>query len=219
MSKYGLLLALCVLALVVLMVCDRPLGLPDEAHTASVAYCTVDGDDDWSGYINYFRDFHGQDSLYARRNPLIKRRYQELDGRPYPRSNGFCVFHVPYIEGEDEIHACTLYYRQKTKNGGPPWPRLKVTRLLWDPRETSDYGVFWDAWLGDSIAGDSTHWENDWYAIPLSTEACAEITMIADGGGGDYYTGWVYPEALDDMFTDVYGSGLLPPYIKVVYQP
>jgi hypothetical protein len=224
MSRYRLMLAFVALAIIMLVGCNQPIGLPNEARTASVYIADVPNEDSATGHIDYFVRWQGGDDLYSRDDVVIKWGDDQVwDGEEYrshPRSNGFSVFEIPPIENaENEIWPCTLYYRLHASSGDTNF-RLVVTELSSDPRSTSDVLLFWNAWYADSIAGDICHESTGWYAIPLSTEACAAITTIADGEfGGDYYTGWITPDTATpphSIWCWVWGANTMnPPYIKI----
>jgi len=221
MSRYRLMLAFVALAIIMLVGCNQPIGLPTEAWTASVHIAEVPDDDSATGHIDYFAMWGGGEDLYSRDDVVIKWGDNEHDGRCYPRTNGFSVFKIPYIENaENEIWPCTLYYSLHAQSADTNF-RLVVTELSSDPRSTSDFSLFWYAWYGDSIAGDICHGSSGEYAIPLSTEACAAITMIADEPeGGYYYTGWITPDtAVTDttsIWCWVWGANTQnAPYIKI----
>lgn len=221
--SYRLTLASCALAIIMLVGCNQPTGLPTEAWTASVYYGTVPAEDSATGHIDYYEDPPLGIAPYSRDVPVIKWGDDKNDdGEENPRTNGFSVFSIPYIENaENEIWPCTLYYRLHAHSGDTDF-RLVVTELESDPRTTSDGLLFWYAWNADSIAGDICHETSGWYAIPLSTEACAAITTIADNypGGGEYYTGWVTPDTGDwgeaGIWCWVWGANSsYPPFIKI----
>jgi hypothetical protein len=218
--SYKLPLALIALAIVMLVGCNRPIGLPNEARTASVYRADVPNEDSATGHIDYFEDPPFGVAPYSRDVPGIK--WGDAKNQDYeedPRTNGFAVFNIPPIENaENEIWPCTLYYYLRAQSGDTNF-RLVVTELESDPRSISDELLFWYAWYADSIAGDIHQGTNGWHAIPLSTEACAAITTIADGEeGGDYYTGWITPD-IADTSTSIWGlawgaTSYSPPYIK-----
>jgi|GEM_PF-2457475 len=220
--SYKLPLALITLAIIMLVGCDQPFGLPNEARTASVVIADVPDDEDATGHIDYFEDPPFGIAPYSRDVPNIKwGDKKNQDGEENPRSNGFAVFEIPYIENaENEIWPCTLYYYLHAQSGDTNF-RLVVTALSSDPRSISDELLFWYAWYADSIAGDICHGSSGLYAIPLSDSACAEITMLADDypDGGDYYTGWITPDTAA-WEASIWGlakgaTSNNPPYIKI----
>jgi hypothetical protein len=197
MSEIRFMLALCALAIIMLVGCNQPIGLPNEAWTASVYIAHVPEEDSATGHIDYYEDTPFDD--YTRDLVVIKWGDDKNgDGEEQPRTNGFSVFVIPPIENaENEIWPCTLYYSLHAQSGDTNF-RTVVTELSSDPRSTSNFSLFWDAWYGDSIAGDICHGSSGEYSIPLSTEACAAITTISDGEeGGEYYIGWITPDTGD----------------------
>ena len=222
MSVSRTLLVLGVLAAIMLVRCEKPIGIPNQVRMAATTYyATPPYAESATGHIDHFDNPPRGVPAYSRDIPTIK---WGVDEDPYgenPRANAFSVFEIPYIENaESEIWPCTLHYYLRAQSGDPDY-RLVVTELSSDPRTTSDALLFWDAWYGDSIAGDITHTSTGWYKIPLSLAACAAITSISNNfGGGDYYTGWITPDTVDWGFCLVYGATEnASPYISITTYP
>ncbi len=183
MYKYGLLPALCVLALIVLV------GVPGQAR-ASTLDCTVLGGSQFSGHVDMWSGVYTIDSAYHRYSPVITRGYHELDSRCYPLQNGFCGFYIPYFDANGNIPACTLYYYQSDHSGSAS---LRVNWmydvLAWSPNDTL---LFWAAWNDTLVlATDSTRTtDGAWYKVPLTSEGCGVIGDLgARIGGQNLYTG------------------------------
>jgi hypothetical protein len=198
--------------------CQQPVGLPGKVHTASVACCTVADNESWSGYVSWYQGRN----YYQRQNPDIKWGYvEDGSGHANPRDNGFCMFYVPYVDDDTATApmACTLYYRQMDHQCvGSSFVELVVTRTHDSPLNESDYGLFWDAWDGDTIALDSSHANDDeWYSVPLTQSACQTISAIAQSGGGYFYTGWITLSTTSGEFAKAYGAGDYSPYMKMTY--
>jgi hypothetical protein len=228
--SYKLPLALIALAIVMLVGCKQPIGVPSEVHAATTQtiYCRPQGIREPTGRIEWYQQTLGlTDGDYDWHDDTIRVGYIENSGRAYPRSNGICVFEIPPFESPDEIPTCTLYYYQlsHTEPGedesflvnwwdvGIHWPLV-----LYSDR----YGTFWTIWNStDTVATDVIHEDDGWQKVPLHLEACA---LIADSGAtGDttrFFTGWVYHGSVDGADTYVAGyenESNLQPFIKVVY--
>jgi hypothetical protein len=242
--SYKPLLALFAPAIVMLVGCNQPAGLPDNvvhAATTQTAYCYVSDDPYPTGHIDWDQ---GQfpiwdDYVWDYQDPTIKRAFDYYQNptqpptydtmRAHPRKNGFCRFAIPGFNWTGDLPACTLFYYQSAHNGSPA---LLVNAWVpdnWPPGDSNYQAYFWRIWNStDTVATDSTHTnDGSWYKVPLSYWArCA----IADSGSeyygtenyADFYTGWIYPSyspshGVNGWYTGVSGSSGYEPYIKVVY--
>jgi hypothetical protein len=219
MNRYKLLLGVLALAAVTLVGCNQPVGLPNnDVHAATTtAYCyLVDPDSGkWSGHLDLYSGYMSIDSCIDSFSPTIRRGYYEYQNRPYPRQIGFAVFAVPQFDSHGNIPTCTLYYYQRAHSGSPDlevrWPAIYLANA---PKES----LYWYSWNSNVIiATDSTHGTNGLCKVALTSEGCGKIVDIGTSGG-NLYTGWVYPDSVDGIYTEVYGAtSNYPPYIKVVY--
>jgi hypothetical protein len=232
--SYRLLPVLLALAITVLSGCKDPVGQPDcdvRVATTQTESCYVTANIE-SGHLDWYK---GEDKPYdfyswSWGSP-ITRAYDCYDEDPdwaWPRKNGFAIFTVPHFLGEGGNPAtcvCTLYYYQIAHYGSADLlvTTWEETGATWPPMGQGDRDhYFWAIWYGDVIATDSTHaTDSCWYTIPLDSAACAAIAETAYAypyGGGRFHTGWVYPDSVDDTYTDVTGYDLdHPPFIRVWY--
>jgi hypothetical protein len=218
MSKYRLMLALCALATAVLVGCNQPVGLPNnDVHAASTVYCYLVNPDSakWSGHLDLYSGYMSVDSCIDSFSPTIRRGYYEYQNRTYPRQIGFAVFAVPQFDAAGNIPTCTLYYYQSAHSG---YPDLEVRDMGITVANAVKETLYWRAWDSNVIvAYDATHWTNGWYKVALTSEGCGRI-LDKGTNGGNLYTGWVYPDSVDGIYTEVYGAtSNYSPYIKVVY--
>ena len=215
MSRQIFLLALTALAIIMLVGCQQPVGMPNhDVQAATTVYCEVNDDEMWSGHVDLYSGFMTIDSCVDSFSPVVRRGYNEYQNRPYPRQIGFCYFEGPAFSSLSPT--CTLFYYQKDHYGLPELEvRWASYPLSGAPAET----LFWYSWGSDTVvAYDSTHSSNAWYKVPFTLDGCAIVGQIATGGGGTLITGWVYPGSTDGVYTEVYGATSdYAPYIKVVY--
>jgi len=233
--SYKLPLALVALAIIMLVGCQEPVGIPsNDVHVATVQMesCYVAGSI-YSGHVDWYQGLLG--GLYDHYDfgwGTITRAHYYLPLRPplitWPHKNGFCIFTIPHFEATGGIVACTLYYFQSAHSGSAsllvnswPWGQMAA----WPPSPPTDSVLnllYWKIWnSNDTVATDSTHaTDGCWYKVPLTPEA---YTAIADTAAayqvyGFFKTGWVYRGAVDGTFTDVTGYDLdHPPFIRIWY--
>ena len=218
MLNYNRFLPAFLLAIIMLVGCKEPIGLPNNrVHAASTTvYCYLIDPDSakWSGHLDLYAGFMSPDSAIDSVSPTIRRGYVEYQNRPYPRQIGFSVFHVPEFDASGGAPDCTLYYYQSAHSGYPDLEVRDAEIGLANPiRDT----MYWRAWGSDVIiAEDSTHANNGWYKVALTSAGVDKIVELSLTSG-DIYTGWVYDGLTSDIYTEVYGatSGY-EPYIKVV---
>lgn len=214
-------LALCALAIIVLVGCKDPVGLPNgtvRAATAYTLYCTLSPDTLLSGYVSMWAGRMTPDSAYQVYFNKIRRGLDLMDGRWYPRTNGFGTFAVPHFaDGMTPTPACTLIYYQSAHSGSA---NLLVDWMYdiedWAAIENYD-PVFWAAWDDQDsvIATDGAQSSDGWRRVPLTTWACNKIRDMGIGPNGDVLiTGWVYTGLAGGTYADV----SLADTIKVVYQ-
>ena len=237
--SYKLPLALIALAIVMLVGCHEPVGVPSDSHAATTQtlYITTDSLLNQTGHIDWYQGELTIWDYYTFNTYTITRAFDYYHtptqpplvdtSRAYPRKNGFCVFRIPPFDSPNGIPVCTLYYYQNSHSGSADLlVNAWFENIMWPPIYQGDRNtMFWAIWNStDTVATDVTHANDDcWYKVPLSDWACQ---AIADSGAtGDwtvFYTGWIYPSYManhgqDGWYTDVSGADAIPPYIKVVY--
>jgi hypothetical protein len=215
--SYKLPLALIALAIIMLVGCKQPVGLPNNrVHAASIVTCELVDPDSakWSGHLDLYAGYMTPDSAIDSVSPIIRRGYTEYQSRPYPRQIGFAVFHVPEFDASGGVPDCTLYYYQSAHSGSPD---LEVRDMGITTAPAIAETLYWRAWGSDVImAYDDTHETNGWYKVALTSagvDKVVELSLIS----GDIYTGWVYTGTTSGIYTEVDGATSdNPPYIKVV---
>jgi len=225
MSKHKLMLVLNVLAVIVLVGCNQPVGLPsNDVHAATVAVesCYVGSDTLLTGHVDWYEGEPRIWDRYSLTFGTITRGYYYYSAlqpnRAYPRQNGFCHFYVPsFTPPSGEVLACTLYYYQSAHSGSAnlvvkwlpsieSWPLLDSDSLFW---------LIWNS--TDIVAVDTYHaGDNTWYKVPLTSAGRMAVLACS---GGSLVTGWVYPDSTNGTYADVSGVGANAPYIKVWYEP
>ena len=215
MHTYKVLLAFCALAIVMLVGCKQPVGLPNydvRAATIRTTYCYVAGDTAMCGHVDWYQTYNmGQ--YYVRTVPLIKRGYTDSAGLQHPRMNGFCTFAVPYFDSHGEIPQCTLFYYQSAHNGSADLRVNWLSSITTWP--VSDGSLFWAAWDDEPImATDVAQGTDGWHSVPLTSEGSGKVL---DKAGQILRTGWTYRGSVSGTYANVTGSGANAPYIKVVY--
>ena len=218
--SYKPLLALFALAIIVLVGCKDPVGLPNgtvRAATTHTIYCTVPADTLLTGYVSMWSGLMTVDSAHQAYFDKIRRGYSVKDGRWYPRMNGFCTFTVPnFANGLTPTPTCSLIYYQSAHSGSAD---LLVDWLYdikhWAAIENYD-SVFWAAWDDQDsiITTDGAQSSNGWRRVPLTYWACNKIRDLgSEPNGAPLITGWVYTGSTDGTYADV----SLVDTIKVVY--
>jgi len=229
--SYKGVLALFALAIVMLVGCKQPVGVPSSrVHAATIqkesCYVQININ---SGHFDWY-----QDSLaiwwhysWSYGDPI--RRAYDCSGNPpraYPRKDGYRVFNIPYFVST-EVPSCTLCYYQTAHNGS-----ASLLVNTWQPDGDWPPGTTWynyDFWAiensTNTVATDIAHaTDGCWYKVPLTYAACTAIreTSLVYGpdGGGQFWTGWVYRGSVNGTYTDVRGydgSDNHAPFIRVVY--
>ncbi|GEM_PF-1286946 len=220
MSVKRTLLALGVLAVVMSLSCDRPIGLSgSDVHTAATqtTYCYVADDTLLTGHVDWYQT--GQiNSYYDTCYDVIRRGYTDSAGLQHPRMNGFCTFEVPDFQADTEAApvVCSLIYYQSAHYGSAD---LRVTWL--DQIITAPYDyveVFWNAWEGSYQIAEASAQDEGRHALLLSDDAADSIAALgARGGGSSYITGWTYTGSVSGTYADVICRGDSAPRIKVIY--
>ena len=218
-------LALLALAVIMLVGCKQPIGMPGgSVHAASsIAFtCTVDSNQTMSGSDVWYHPspYGPPGDTYFRENPYITwLLHKDRWGRPQPHTNGFCIFHVPHMNYFPAQSCCSLYYYQK-EHSVTGFARLVVTVT---PNSTNlrDSVNWWNEWNGDSIGTDQATYDEGWHAIPLTDEAKYDIFYIAYQPAGGYFsTGWITRDTAQYIFATAYGAtSATPPYIRVFSLP
>jgi hypothetical protein len=218
MPKKRLPLALSALAIIILVGCKDPVGLPNgtvRAATTHTTYCTVAGDTTLTGYVSMWSGLMTVDSAHQTHFDKIRRGYSVRDGRWYPRMNGFCTFAVPHFaDGTTPTPTCSLIYHQSAHSGSAD---LLVDWLYDIKTAPYDYDkVFWAAWDDQDsiITTDGAQSSDGWRRVPLTTWACNKIRDLGMAQFSSVLiTGWVYTGSTDGTYADV----SLADTIKVVY--
>jgi hypothetical protein len=229
--SYKLPLALIALAVIMLVGCKQPIGVPSEVYAATTdtVYCTTDGINRPTGHFDLYQVGPLSNQVILTWDTTeITRSYYSGEYGAYPRELGACVFTIPAFDCSGTPY-CTLYYYQDAHSGNAD---LLVNAWWIDPSfywppypsQASYYEMFMTIWNStDTVATDVTHEDDDcWYAVPLSDWACEAIAESAEAylpnGSCSFFTGWVYSGTSDGTYTDVSGTyASNPPYIKVVY--
>lgn len=235
MHTYRVLLALCALAVIMLVGCNQPPGLPNNrVHAAKVQMvsCYVAGGI-YSGHVDWYQGlWGGLYDHYGFGGSTITRAHYYLPLRPplinWPHINGFCIFTIPHFEALGGVVACTLYYYQTAHSGSASllvnsWTYGQMA--AWPPYPPTDSVLnllYWQIWnSNDTVATDITHTtDNCWYKVAVTPEAYNAIadTAAAYQGFGLFKTGWVYRDSVDGTYTDVTGYDLdHPPVIRIWY--
>jgi len=236
MSNYRVLPALCALAVIMLVGCNQPPGLPNNrvrAATVQMESCYVAANVQ-SGHIDWYQGVRTIWDHYDWSYPTITRAHYwapYISPPPSPRiawphTNGYCVFTIPHFEAVNGVVACTLYYYQTAHFGSADllvnsWDNPLTT---WPPAENDSILnlLYWQIWNSyDTVAYDGAHGtDNCWYKVALTPDGYNAIadTAAAYPGGGTFNTGWVYRGSVDSTYTDVAGYDLdHPPFIKIWY--
>ena len=234
--SYKLPLALIALAIVMLVGCKEPIGIPGNdvrVATVQMESCYVAGNI-YSGHVDWYQGLYG--GLYDHYDfdwGTITRAHDYLPLRPplitWPHKNGFCLFTIPHFEASGGIVACTLYYFQTAHSGsasllvnGWTWGQVASWPPSCPPTDSFLNLLYWQIWnSNDTVATDSTHATDDsCYKIALDDAVSAAIAdSAAAQGGGLLKTGWVYRGSEDGTYTDVSGYDGYDhePYIKIWY--
>jgi len=228
MSRHRLLLALCALAVVVLVGCKEPIGLPEKELTglpktldaASIEYrCTipryVQGPpqmyEKWAGKF-----FHNPLGYGRGAGRWIDTEYLEsVDSR----SVGFCVLQVPSITcWTPEPIEVTLHFYQDIGYGRHPIGVVNIPHEpLLDPRIDENiprvYEYIWYHRLprsDDDEFGLTTEYRSEpnrhWTPDTVKSEFAQYIIDMAFSGGGEVYLGWVYRGYVDGAFNRNWGN-------------
>jgi hypothetical protein len=217
--SHKLPLALIALAIIMLVGCKRPVGLPNsDVHTATIqtVYCTVGDAEILTGHVDHYMDGQTPEGWYSRANPIIRRGYTEVSGYPYPRQHGFCVFTVPEFDSPNEVPTCTLFYYQSAHNGSVNLVVNEPPVVSWPGGDSTLFKAIENNY--DTVATDDAHTSEGWYKVPVTTAASGVIGTIGANGGGSFTTGWRYPGTTSGIWAEVDGAtNDNPPYIKVVY--
>ncbi len=230
-------LALIALAIVMLVGCKEPIGIPNnDVHTAAwqTLYCEPTLLNA-TGHVDWYQSVYGTTlgACYWHYG-TIKVGYEEDQyGRAWPRCNGICMFTVPHIDPLEGGFAptcyCTLYYYQGSHTEQGEGESFLVNSWFLDvewPPIWSEQAVFWAIWGStDTVAVDVIHEADGWCKVPLTVDACQAIAESACAAEPNSWktilTGWVYHGSVDSTYTNIYGQedslqGRWP-YIEVTY--
>lgn len=220
MSITRTLLALGLLAAVMLVSCNRPIGLPsNDVHAAATqtTYCDVADDTLLTGHVDWYQT--GQiNSYYVTSFDIIRRGYTDSAGLQHPRMNGFCTFEVPSFQADTHSApvVCSLVYYQSAHNGSVDLRVSWLDQITGAPYDYED--VFWNAWNSSHIIAEASSQGEGRHALLLSDAAADSITALgARGGGSAYITGWTYRGTVSGNYADVIARGDSAPRIKVIY--
>jgi len=246
MSKLRPLLALCALAIIVLVGCKQPIGLPSDTAepsggstaraaggTVVAVYTARPEAEDWTGQIAWYEppcDSGSTQWPYHRGIGNVPTWGYDVDEIHFPsmarpRRNGYVMFKIPYIQQllqPNTFLQCSLHYRQKDHNGNLPYAVLNLTNAACDPRPGNpqyDRTVFWNICHGYPMAAPQpTGIKDTWYTIPLSIYGNGVVSAAALLGGiGTVTTGWTtWPSTDHDCHTQCYGDGDTEPYLQIL---
>jgi hypothetical protein len=219
--SYKLPLALIALAIVMLVGCKEPIGIPGNdvrVATVQMESCYVAANVQ-SGHVDWYQGILGQLYDHYGFGWTITRAHYYLPLRPplitWPHKSGYCIFTVPYFDASGGIVACTLYYYQTAHSGSASLLVNSWTNPLasWPPSPQNDSTlnlVYWQIWnSNDTVATDITHATDDsCYKLALDGAVAAAIADTAAAhpyDDGWYHTGWVYRGSQDGTYTDVAG--------------
>jgi hypothetical protein len=212
------------LAVIMLVGCNQPVGLPNyDAHIASTCttYICLAGGSNMTGWVSKSVDEQSPNGWYADTFGVIKRHCHLEGGYVHPKTYGFCVFSVHHFESPNAVPVCTLHYYQAehyrsfnlvfnwVSKPSPSWP--PDAESLWKGIDTSSF----------PLAPTQGAQSDGWCKLALTDAGAGIIEGIAEGGGGALVTGWKYTNPSSDWYTIVNGNtpDYLSPYIKVVYYP
>jgi len=214
------------LAIVMLVGCKQPTGLPNyDVHVAVTAetLCIAGSNTNMTGWVSKSMDGQTPNGWYADTFGNIKRQYHLENGFVHPKSYGFCVFSVPHFSSPGGVPVCTLYYHQASHSGSlnlvfnylsgiTSW--VPSAEVLWKAVDTSSY----------PLAPTQSVQSNGWCKLALSAGGSGIIADIAQGApdeGATLPTGWKYtnPSNSDSTIVDGNADTDVSPYIKVVYYP
>jgi hypothetical protein len=228
--SYKLPLALIALAIIMLVGCKQPVGVPSDVHAATdqTVYCRPVDIMDPTGHIDWYQTVYGlSGGFYNWDTDTITRGYTDSAGHNWPRRIGICVFKIPHFESPFETPKCTLFYYQEshTSYGDTlfvnSWYNANIHWPPWPGDWSTVFGAAWGS--NDLVAEDITHSTDGWKSVELSDEVCA---AIADSGAASevdewvvFFTAWIYSGSVDSTYTNVAGDYDLDyaPYIKVDY--
>ncbi len=209
-------LALVALALVMLVSCKEPAGMPSStvhAATIQTKYCNVSSVDYQSGYVSMWAGCMLAESAFDWYHNKITRGYHTYNNRPYPRNYGYCTFDVPFFIPM-ATPVCTLFYYQNAHNGSVnldvDWLDVR-TSLDWNPdfiyhaAETSSYTI-----AIDTVTTDG------WHKVALTQDGCNKVLTCATQGA-PLVTGWIYTGSINDGDSATVSLTSNGPFIKVVY--
>jgi len=218
MSVKTTLLALGMLAAIVLVGCMEQAGSMRVRVASGTRYAEVPSDDTTlTGCVKWYEDTITMGEV-VRFYGDIKWGYKEVSGRAWPRTDGFCHFEVPYINLDQSVPTCTLFYYQK---GHLDYPNVYVKWLYtvedW-PGDAEE--LFWAIQNSDNdsmITNSITYQQNGLHSVALLPFGNQLVARFANAGGGYLITGWEYPGSSYDYWTSVAGVGDSSPYIKICY--
>jgi hypothetical protein len=204
MSKHRLLLALCALAVVALVGCNRDQapGLPDEAkaatgspgNPASPLYQTYNiWCDYYQGASGSLWHDHAQGERWGRGmdSDLHVQWLPAVDGRWI----GYAVFDITGVGpiSRYEWMSATLYFTQF--DDVQDWRRPIDIRLSYvDPRppEGNERGAFVGAWNGLPLGNDISSWHVLRHRVDFTPQGLINLRDYVNTGASKLYVVWVY---------------------------
>jgi hypothetical protein len=233
-SKLRPLLALCALAIIVLVGCKEPVGLPGNVNAASIEYrATVPPNlDHWVCplFYHYYNGHYGR-SPYPNGCNWIDTKYDA----GVSRELAYSIIQVPSINcWTPEPVEVKLYYYQSISYGSYPITVVNMPHEpLYDPRVDDNIPRVWEyIWakrvrsVVDHEYGDIAEYTSDpahgWRSVTVQPEFAQYIINMAFNGGGEVYLGWVYTGTTDGAFDRNWGNGwggppeeYKAPYIRI----
>ena len=225
MPRYRLLLVPLALAIVMLVGCKDPTGLPyNRVHAATLDTFAipVNNTGNYTGDVDHYSTGIPIDGSYVTNyQDTIKWGYWESNSYPYPDQHGFAMFTVPSFNSPKGLPTCTLHYYVSGCNGNQSDSILvnNFTPAYWTWGSRSLFKAIDTSTA--TLAKDASPTGTGWRKIALTTQGCGIIATLGANGGGSLFTGWKYLHSpASGWYTRVVGPDVsVSPYIVVVYDP
>jgi len=233
MPRHRLLLAPLALAIVMLVGCKDPTGLPyNRVHAATLDTLTIP--------ICFLQNFTGYVNNIKEGNPITGRfethyadtirwgNFCDPNRRPYHEEDwrGFGTFMVPPFSSSQNLPVCTLHfyvsgYYQYDEDS------IQINHFIpsyWTWAPESLFKAIDSSTA--TLAKDTSPLSTGWHKVALTTQGCGIIATYgakADSAGQSValYTGWKFLHYYYDYWhTEVVGPAeAVSPYIVVIYHP